>query len=230
MFNVLISLAKDGTSNGTSLVSQGTSNRDTLIMTVYKQYRTRQRILEPYRRLKNALKHLQEEYYESKENNLFMRYARLQHMIREVIMLEKQYWQLIEIPQMEVHETPNAYVQRIMILLDEKGSQPVKSGGIASLLSATMNITDKTKDQGLYDTIRSKSTDELKKECDRLYTELYKLIRKYLGLKEEVKKLADSYSDSRFYPIMPRYPLLKTMIKRVLRAPAFAEICHEVNE
>uniref|UniRef100_A0A0M3HLY6 Si:dkey-34m19.3 n=1 Tax=Ascaris lumbricoides TaxID=6252 RepID=A0A0M3HLY6_ASCLU len=60
------------------------SSRDHLINTVYKQYRLRQRVLEPYRRIKNALKKLQEEYAQSKESNLFARYMRMQHMIHEV--------------------------------------------------------------------------------------------------------------------------------------------------
>ena len=47
-----------------------------------------------------------------------------------------------------------------MNLLDEKGGQqPVKTGGIASLLGATMlNVAEKTKDQNLYEQIRSNFT------------------------------------------------------------------------
>lgn len=74
------------------------------------------------------------------------------------------------------------------------------------------------------------STDGLRKECDQLYRELYKLIRKYQNLRSTLQDLADAYQDSRFFPILPRYYLLKNMIKRVLRAPAFAEICHEASE
>ncbi|KAH7678302.1 Protein F59B8.1 a, partial [Aphelenchoides avenae] len=204
-----------------------------------------QRLLEPYRRLKNALKKMQEDYMQSKEHNIFMRYSHMQQMIHEVTLLEKQYWQLIDIPMQDMSETPTAYVQRyawkrrvehalvyrVMNLLDEKkADQPVKVGGIASLLGATVNIAEKTKDQNLFETIRGKPTDELRKECDRLYIELYKLIRKYQGLRDVVHELTESFQDTRFYPIVPRYPILKTMIKRVLRAPAYAEICHEANE
>uniref|UniRef100_A0AC34QTK9 Uncharacterized protein n=1 Tax=Panagrolaimus sp. JU765 TaxID=591449 RepID=A0AC34QTK9_9BILA len=232
MFNVLFSLAKDNSSTTGPLITSGSSSRDNLIQTVYKQYRTRAKILEPYRRLKNALKTMQDEYLQSKDNNVFMRYSRMQHMIHEVIRLEKQYWQLLDLPAQEISESPNSYVQKIMDLLDEKGGQqPPKTGGIASLLGATMmNVAEKTKDQNLYEQIRGKSTDELRKECDRLYAELYKLIKKYLGLRKVVQELTESFQETRFYPIVPRYPLLKTMIKRVLRAPAFSEICHEANE
>uniref|UniRef100_A0A7E4UZB7 GED domain-containing protein n=1 Tax=Panagrellus redivivus TaxID=6233 RepID=A0A7E4UZB7_PANRE len=232
MFNVLFSLAKDGGSSAVPVASPGSSSRDNLIATVYKQLKTRAKILEPYRRLKNALKNLQDEYLQSKDNNVFMRYSRMQHMIHEVILLEKQYWQLVDIPAQEISESPNAYVFKVMSLLEERSSQPPpKTGGIASLLGATMlNVADKTKDQNLYEQIRNKSTDDLRRECDRLYTELFKLIRKYLGLRRVVQELTSSFQDSRFYPIVPRYPLLKTMIKRVLRAPAFSEICHEASE
>uniref|UniRef100_A0AC35FLD9 Uncharacterized protein n=1 Tax=Panagrolaimus sp. PS1159 TaxID=55785 RepID=A0AC35FLD9_9BILA len=233
MFNVLFSLAKDNNASSTPIASPGSSNRENLITTVYKQHRTRAKILEPYRRLKNALKNMQDEYLQSKDNNVFLRYNNMKHMIHEVILLEKQYWQLVDIPPQEVSESPNTYVLKIINLLDEKGGQPpaIKSGGIAALLGAQMiNVTDRTKDQNLHEQIRTKSTDELRKECDRLYVELYKLIRKYLGLRRVVQDLTESFQDTRFYPIVPRYPLLKTMIKRVLRAPAFAEVCHEVNE
>uniref|UniRef100_A0A915DDY2 Uncharacterized protein n=1 Tax=Ditylenchus dipsaci TaxID=166011 RepID=A0A915DDY2_9BILA len=234
MFNVFFSLAKDNipTNTANNISFAGSSTRDQLISTVYKQHRARQRMLEPYRRLKNALKKMQDEYLESKEHNLFMRYSRLQHMIQEVVLLEQQYWQLIDIPQQEISETPNAYVLRIVNLLDEKSCQPqpVKTGAIASLLGTTIAVAERTKDQSLYDLIRGKTTEDLRKECDRHYTDLYKLIHKYHGLRCVVQELSGSFQDTKYYPIVPRYPLLKTMIKRVLRAPAFAEICHEASE
>lgn len=60
------------------------SSREELISTVYKQYRIRARLLEPYRRLKNALKKMQDDYAESKEHNMFLRYSHMQHMVHEV--------------------------------------------------------------------------------------------------------------------------------------------------
>ncbi|CAD5226626.1 unnamed protein product [Bursaphelenchus xylophilus] len=229
MFNVLFSLAKDNVGPGTPVSSPASSSRDGLVATVYKQYRTRAKLLEPYRRIKNALKKMQDDYSEAKDHNIFLRYTHMQHMVHEVVLLEKQYWQLIDVPPHEVSETPNSYVLRVMTLLDEK-SNVVKSGGIASLLGTTINIAEKTKDQSFYENIRAMSTDDLRRECDRLYTELYKLIRKYQNLRSVVRELTEAYQDSRYYPIMPRYYLLKNMIKRVLRAPAFSEVCHEQTE
>jgi hypothetical protein len=88
MFNVLFSLAKDtSNANGSPVASPASSSRDGLITTVYKLHRTRARILEPYRRLKRAIIKMQDEYLQSKEHNIFVRYSNLQHMIREVILI-----------------------------------------------------------------------------------------------------------------------------------------------
>jgi hypothetical protein len=78
--------------------------------------------------------------------------------------------------------------------------------------------------------ISDKSTEDLRKENERLYTDIYKLIKKYQGLRELVQRLRTTYDSSKGYPIIPRYSMLKGMIKEILRAPGFAEICHEANE
>ncbi|VDK60895.1 unnamed protein product [Anisakis simplex] len=227
MFNVLFSLASDGGSQS-PCASPGSSSRDHLLNTVYKQHRLRQRVLEPYRRIKNALKKMQTEYSQSKENNMFARYMRMQSMIHEVTILEKQYWQLLDIPGPGASEPATDYVIRVMEILDDVKSAPQRTG-IAGLLSATFNV-DKTRDATLFDSIKKMSTAELRKECDRMYLDLYKLIKKYLSLRKIVKNLYSDYRASRFLPMVPRYTLLKAMIKNVLRAPAFAEVCHETTE
>ncbi|KHN86747.1 hypothetical protein Tcan_07015 [Toxocara canis] len=227
MFNVLFSLAKDGSSQS-PCASPGNSSRDHLINTVYKQHRLRQRILEPYRRIKNALKKMQDEYAQSKEDNLFARYMRMQHMIHEVTILEKQYWQLLDVPGPGASEPATDYVRRVMEILDDVKAMPQRTG-IAGLLNSTFNV-DRTRDATLFESIKKMSTSELRKECDQMYLDLYKLIKKYLGLRKIVKDLYSEYRASRFLPMVPRYALLKTMIKNVLRAPEFAEVCHESTE
>ncbi|KAI6175866.1 hypothetical protein M3Y97_00736600 [Aphelenchoides bicaudatus] len=233
MFNVLYALARDTSSaNGSPIASPASSSRDGLITTVYKLHRTRARILEPYRRLKRAIIKMQDEYLQSKENNIFVRYSKMQQSILEVVMLEKQYWTLINVPQQEPSENQMNYVLRVVNLLEERGpAYPViKTGGIASLLGATLNIAEKTKDQNTYEAIKYKPTDQLRRECDVLYNEVYKLIRKYLNLRSVVQELTEKYQSSRFYPIIPRYLFLKNFIKQVLRNPAFSEIAHEASE
>ncbi|KAK6055122.1 hypothetical protein COOONC_07374 [Cooperia oncophora] len=84
MFNILLSMAKEGSSDCPQFTTPGRSGRDNLINTVYKLHRTRLRILEPYRKLKNALKQLQDEYLKSKGTNPIMRYMRLQQSVRDV--------------------------------------------------------------------------------------------------------------------------------------------------
>ncbi|KAK6047746.1 hypothetical protein COOONC_14748, partial [Cooperia oncophora] len=121
---------------------------------------------------------------------------------------------------------------RIIHLLEETSPCPPPSGGIGALLSSTMmgrNMETRV-DQSLYDSIKSRKTEELQKDCENLYVQLYKLIRKYQGLRKIIKDLHDKYDSSRLYPIVPRYPILKKMIKSVLRAPEFADICHEQTE
>jgi hypothetical protein len=65
-----------------------------------------------YKRLRNAIKQMAEEYAQSKQQNLLMRYTHMQKMIHEVVQLERQYWQMIDIPAQAISETPQAYVLR----------------------------------------------------------------------------------------------------------------------
>ncbi|VDO28309.1 unnamed protein product [Heligmosomoides polygyrus] len=127
--------------------------------------------------------------------------------------MEKQYWKLLDLPTQDGSEDSNEYVVRIIHLLEETSPCP-PTGGIGALLSSTM----------------MGRTVETRKEAENLYVQLYKLIRKYQGLRKIVKDLHDKYDASRLYPIIPRYPILKKMIKSVLRAPEFADICHEQTE
>uniref|UniRef100_A0AC35U687 NR LBD domain-containing protein n=1 Tax=Rhabditophanes sp. KR3021 TaxID=114890 RepID=A0AC35U687_9BILA len=230
MFNAILSIGKDSSAPTKLTARPDESGREELINTVYKQHRTKSRILDAYRRLKNALKVMQDDYMTSKDEGIFTRYSKLQSMVHEVVLLEKQYWQLLEIPNHEIPEAPNDYVVKVITALDQKNSGPTKSSGIASLLGATIGNVDKTKDMALSDALRNRSTEELRKDCDRLHSELYKLSKKYLGLRRILKNLVQDYQHSRYFPMVPRYQLLKAMIKQILRAPEFSEICHEVED
>ncbi len=78
--------------------------------------------------------------------------------------------------------------------------------------------------------LSDKNTDELRKESANVLTETYKLIKKYLALRGLVAQLHSDFEGSKGYPIIPRYTMLKDMIKAVLRNPSFAEVCHEIEE
>ncbi|KJH48515.1 hypothetical protein DICVIV_05365 [Dictyocaulus viviparus] len=184
-----------------------------------------------FRKLKNALKQLQEDYLKSKDSNPIMRYMKLQQSVRDVIMVEKQYWKQIDLPSQDATEETNEYVARIVQQLEQMEPRP-PTQGIGALLSSTVmgrNIETRV-DQVLYDSIKSRKTEELQKDCENMYAQLYKLIRKYQGLRRIIKDLCEKYNASRLYPIIPRYSMLKKMIKTVLRAPEFADICHEQLE
>ncbi|RCN30130.1 hypothetical protein ANCCAN_24100 [Ancylostoma caninum] len=131
MFNILLSMAKEGTSDCPQFTTPGQerlsgSSRDNLINTVYKLHRTRIRILEPYRKLKNALKQLQEDYLKSKDANPIMRYMKLQQSVRDVVIMEKQYWKLLDLPSQDGAEDSNDYVVRfvtVMLSLQKRSFQ-----------------------------------------------------------------------------------------------------------
>ncbi|CAD6192863.1 unnamed protein product [Caenorhabditis auriculariae] len=230
MLNILLSMAKEGSSEGGGGQFARTS-RDTLINTAYKLHRTRCRILEPYRRLKNGLKELQDDYLKSKEANALMRYVKLGQSVREITLLEKQYWKLLNIPPQDGSEEVIPYVERIANLLEETPISLPPTRGIGALLQSTMGKPSESNfDQTLYDSIKSRKNDELAKDCEMLYGQVYRLIRKYQGLKRLIKELHDRYESTRHFPIVPRYAMLKKMIKSTLRAPEFAEICHEQTE
>ncbi|KHJ86965.1 hypothetical protein OESDEN_13270, partial [Oesophagostomum dentatum] len=157
-----------------------------------------------YRKLKNALKQLQEDYLKSKEANPIMRYMKLQQSVREVIVMEKQYWKLLDLPNQDGAEDSNDYVVRIIQLLEETSPAP-PSGGIGALLSSTMmgRSVETRVDQSLYDSIKSRKTEELQKDCENMYVQLYKLIRKYQGLRRIIKDLHDKYDATRMYSYRP---------------------------
>lgn len=42
--------------------------------------------------------------------------------------------------------------------------------------------------------------------------------------------LQEEYNSSKVYPIFPRYPILKDMIKDIMHNPDYMEVCHEVDQ
>lgn len=41
--------------------------------------------------------------------------------------------------------------------------------------------------------------------------------------------LQADYGNSKVYPIIPRYTMLKDMIKDIMHDPDYMEVCHEVD-
>jgi len=55
---------------------------------------------------------MKEEYNKSKKQNLIGRYINMQRMIYNLIQVERQYWQMYDIPTQAISETPFDYVIR----------------------------------------------------------------------------------------------------------------------
>jgi hypothetical protein len=84
---------------------------------VCKQHKTRLKVLEAYSKVKQALKTMGDEYVTSKETrNVLVRYRLLRQMVKQVIILERLYWTLVDVPKQEVKESPADYVNRHAIL------------------------------------------------------------------------------------------------------------------
>uniref|UniRef100_A0AC35GG55 Uncharacterized protein n=1 Tax=Panagrolaimus sp. PS1159 TaxID=55785 RepID=A0AC35GG55_9BILA len=156
-FSAIFSFTNSDTMSATTAADPENLSRYNLITTVYKQHVTKFKILEPYRQLKLAMKNMQDEYLESRDNNAYTRYNQMIHMIQEVVLLERQYWKNVQIPSQEKLEPSNAYVLKIISLLDDKTNQtPVtKTNGIASFFGPkTINVTPSTKYQNSLEKIR----------------------------------------------------------------------------
>uniref|UniRef100_A0A915K6X9 Uncharacterized protein n=1 Tax=Romanomermis culicivorax TaxID=13658 RepID=A0A915K6X9_ROMCU len=161
----------------------------------------------------------------------------MKKMVKEIVALEKQYWILIDVPKQEPSESQMDFIVRILNCLDQRlqaasntGAQQAKMTGIASLFAGSTQLSDRSKDALLLEQVKSKSTDELRKENTALQNEFYKLLRKYCGLKALATQMRIDFESTRLYPIIPRYSMLKHMIKSALRSPTFMEVCHEQDD
>lgn len=74
-------------------------NRENLITIVYKQLKTKQRMIEPYLKLRTTLQKMHDKYLKSKKENLFKRSNHMQHMIHEVIAFDLSKQILNELKQ-----------------------------------------------------------------------------------------------------------------------------------
>ncbi|KAH6948718.1 hypothetical protein HPB50_026019 [Hyalomma asiaticum] len=73
----------------------------------------------------------------------------------------------------------------------------------------------------------SMTVQEIEEENAQTINDLYRLLKKYSNLRGIVHGLQIAYTDAKVYPFIPRYNMLKDMIKCVLRDPSYMEVCHE---
>lgn len=194
--------------------------REGAVQTSERVFMAQQKVTNSYNTVKNALIQLHERYEASKtENNMLQRYQLFKKMVKEVISLDTQYWVLLELPRQEKQEQVNAYVLRACATL-EKASESRTQDASARAAAEEALRDRKQRLDGM-------SVQEIEDENSQSINDLYRLLKKYGNLRSIVHSLQVAYTDSKVYPFVPRYSMLKDMIKCVLREPGYMEVCHE---
>ncbi|KAI1291954.1 hypothetical protein HDE_07534 [Halotydeus destructor] len=180
------------------------------------------RVHDCYSIIKKSLTTLHAKYEESKEEkNVLRRYALFKTMIKAVIKLDTQYWILIEIPKQEKQEPAATYVMRCCTVI-EKAVDARLDGKTSSLKQAEEEERIREKRR-----LDEMSIPEIFEENNENTNDLYAFIKKYNNARDTVRNLKVSYMDAKLYPFLPRYIMLKDMVKGVLRHPVYMEICQE---
>ncbi|XP_055586774.1 uncharacterized protein LOC129739376 isoform X5 [Uranotaenia lowii] len=199
-------------------------SREELIETNERLRAVRVRLEESYDTAKKALVTLMNKYGDSKsQRNVFNRYPMLKLMIKDVIRLETQYWTLVEIPKQEKLETVPAFVLRACSIMEKAQ----KSGdGVKSSAKLAEEAAEKRE---RIERLEMMTTAQIEQENTQMINDLYRLLKKYSGLRNLIRELKAEYGNSKIYPIFPRYTMLKDMIKDIMHDPDYMEVCHEVN-
>ncbi|XP_071533984.1 uncharacterized protein [Panulirus ornatus] len=142
---------------------------------------------------------------------------------QEVVRLETEYWQLLEVPRQEKQEPVLTYVLRACSIVEksQRSQEQAKK--------AHKGDEEEEKRENAQ-RLNGMTTSQILDENNSLTNELYRLLRKYSSLRTLMRELKDDYVESKMYPIVPRYFMLKEMIHDVMRDPAFVEICQEVTQ
>ncbi|XP_042221497.1 uncharacterized protein LOC121865989 isoform X2 [Homarus americanus] len=199
--------------------------RDDAIATNHRLRAVRNRLEEAYETARSALLTLHTQYNHSKTTwNVFARYSLLKAMIKEVVRLETEYWQLLDVPRQDKQEPVLAYVLRACTIVEK--SQRSQEQAEKSHRADQEEERKRENSQRL----NGMTTSQVLEENTCLTNELFRYLRKYSSLRTLMRELKDDYVESKMYPIVPRYFMLKDMIRDVMRDPAFVEICQEVTQ
>ncbi|RZF48351.1 hypothetical protein LSTR_LSTR007518 [Laodelphax striatellus] len=182
------------------------------------------RLEESYDTAKRALVNLMDKYAQSKSvRNVFQRYTQLKAMIKEVVRLETQYWTLVDIPRQEKQETVPAFVLRACTIMEKTQ----KSGEGVKTAAKLAEEEEKRKER--LERLSDMTTAQIEAENTQMTNDLYRLLKKYTGLRNLIRELKTEYMNSKYYPIFPRYTILKDLIKDIMHNPDYMEVCHEVE-
>ncbi|CAG9857573.1 unnamed protein product [Phyllotreta striolata] len=200
------------------------ATKEEVIETNERLRAVRVRMDESYDTAKKALVGLMAKYNESKNvHNIFQRYSMLKAMIKEVIRLETQYWTLVEIPKQEKQETVPAFVLRACAIMEktQKSGEGVKTS--AKLAEEAQDKRDRI------ERLENMTTSQIDVENTQMTNDLYRLLKKYSGLRNLIRQLKTEYTNAKLYPMVLRYSMLKDMIKDIMLHPDYMEVCHEVD-
>ncbi|XP_066904881.1 uncharacterized protein [Halyomorpha halys] len=206
----------EGTASGLS--------KEEVIETNERLRAVRIRLDDYYDTAKKALVGLMAKYTDSKTvRNVFQRYNLLKAMIKDVIRLETQYWTLVDIPKQEKQETVPAFVLRACAIMEKTQ----KSGEGVKTAAKIAEEEEKRKER--LERLSDMVTSQIEAENTQMTNDLYRLLKKYSGLRNIIRYLAVEYNNSKVYPIFPRYTILKDLIKDIMHNPDYMEVCHEVD-
>ncbi|KAG5670086.1 hypothetical protein PVAND_000370 [Polypedilum vanderplanki] len=179
----------------------------------------RVRLEASYETAKQALNALITKYGDSKSQRIFHRYPMLKIMIKEVIKLETQYWTLVEIPKQEKQETVPAFVMRACSIMEKTQKSEVKTPQKLS--------EEASEKKERLERLDPMTTQQIEHENTQMINDLYRLLKKYQGLRNLIRELKSEYSNSKIYPIFPRYQILKGLIKDILHHPSYMDVRYE---
>ncbi|PNF40688.1 hypothetical protein B7P43_G02860 [Cryptotermes secundus] len=210
--------------------NRGGQSKEEVIETNERLRAVRVRLEESYETAKRSLITLMTKYTDSKSvRNVFQRYNLLKAMIKEVIRLETQYWTLVDIPKQEKQETVPAFVLRACAIMEktQKSGEGVKTS--AKLAEEAENRRERIDRLERKKFLPDMTILQIESENTQMTNDLYRLLKKYSGLRNLIRELKTEYMNSKVYPIFPRYTILKDMIKDIMHNPDYMEVCHEVD-
>lgn len=114
----------------------------------------------------------------------FVRYS----VVQEVIKLETQYWTLVEIPKQEKQETVPAFVMRACSIMEKtqksENKTPQKLAEEAAEKKERLERLDPM------------TTQQIEHENTQMINDLYRLLKKYQGLRNLIRELKVSFEFS----------------------------------
>jgi len=159
----------------------------------------------------NCVVTLQNQYLESKNvKNIFQRYTKLRAMIKVVSTVESNWLPLSALPT-------QCRTDSVPVFVEKSAEAILTTSGVNE---------DKRKIEERLIELTSKQVSD---ENSIMVNDLYRLIKKYQAIRNIVRTLVKDYNESKIYPILPRYILLRDMVKDATHHPDYKEYCHEAT-